>query len=53
MAERANISTATVTPHHLLINRNAYLAGGIKPHYYCLRSQSVKATVRRCGRDER
>ena len=27
---------ATVTPHHLLINRNAYLAGGIKPHYYCL-----------------
>ena len=27
---------ATVTPHHLIINRNAYLAGGIKPHYYCL-----------------
>ena len=24
---------ATVTPHHLIINRNAYLAGGIKPHY--------------------
>lgn len=27
---------ATVTPHHLTINRNAYLVGGIKPHYYCL-----------------
>lgn len=27
---------ATVTPHHLMINRNSYLAGGIKPHYYCL-----------------
>jgi dihydroorotase len=27
---------ATVTPHHLLINRNAIFAGGIRPHYYCL-----------------
>ena len=27
---------ATITPHHLLINRNAILAGGIKSHYYCL-----------------
>lgn len=27
---------ATVTPHHLLYNRNTLLAGGIKPHYYCL-----------------
>ena len=27
---------ATITPHHLIINRNAILAGGIKPHYYCL-----------------
>ena len=27
---------ATVTPHHLLYNRNAILAGGIRPHYYCL-----------------
>jgi len=26
----------TVTPHHLIINRNHILAGGIKPHYYCL-----------------
>jgi dihydroorotase len=27
---------ATITVHHLIINRNAILAGGIKPHYYCL-----------------
>ena len=27
---------ATITPHHLLANRNHMLAGGIKPHYYCL-----------------
>lgn len=27
---------ATLTPHHLLINRNAMFAGGIRPHFYCL-----------------
>ena len=27
---------ATITVHHLVINRNAILAGGINPHYYCL-----------------
>ena len=27
---------ATITAHHLLYNRNALLAGGIRPHYYCL-----------------
>ena len=27
---------ATITCHHLLYNRNALLAGGIKPHFYCL-----------------
>lgn len=27
---------ATITPHHLLYNRNNLLAGGLKPHYYCL-----------------
>jgi len=26
----------TITPHHLLINRNHLLVGGIRPHYYCL-----------------
>jgi dihydroorotase len=27
---------ATLTAHHLHLNRNALLAGGIRPHYYCL-----------------
>ena len=27
---------ATITPHHLLSNRNHMFLGGIKPHYYCL-----------------
>ncbi len=27
---------ATITAHHLLLNRNHLLQGGIRPHYYCL-----------------
>ena len=27
---------ATITAHHLLLNRNAIFAGGIHPHHYCL-----------------
>ena len=27
---------ATVTPQHLILNRNAIFAGGLKPHAYCL-----------------
>lgn len=27
---------ATITPQHLLLNRNAMLVGGIHPHHYCL-----------------
>jgi dihydroorotase len=27
---------ATVTAHHLLLNRNALFAGGLRPHHYCL-----------------
>ncbi len=34
-ANEANLG-ATITTHHLVINRNHILAGGIKPHYYCL-----------------
>jgi dihydroorotase len=34
-AAPANIA-ATITAHHLLYNRNHMLAGGIRPHYYCL-----------------
>lgn len=32
---RANVG-ATITPQHLLFNRNHMLVGGIKPHFYCL-----------------
>ena len=31
----ANVA-ATITPHHLLLNRNALFQGGIRPHLYCL-----------------
>ncbi len=31
----ANVG-ATITAHHLLFNRNALFAGGIRPHYFCL-----------------
>ncbi len=31
----ANVG-ATITAHHLLFNRNHMLAGGIRPHFYCL-----------------
>lgn len=34
-AASANVA-ATITPQHLLLNRNAILAGGIRPHHYCL-----------------
>jgi dihydroorotase len=34
-ASSANLA-ATITAHHLLINRNAIFAGGIHPHLYCL-----------------
>jgi dihydroorotase len=35
MDSTANLA-GSITTHHLMINRNAILAGGIKPHYYCL-----------------
>jgi dihydroorotase len=34
-AARAGVA-ATITPQHLLHNRNAIFAGGIRPHFYCL-----------------
>ena len=35
--ESANTNiAATITPQHLLYNRNTILAGGIRPHFYCL-----------------
>lgn len=35
LAQGSNIG-ATITPQHLLFNRNHLLVGGVKPHYYCL-----------------
>ena len=41
---------ATITAHHLLLNRNAMFAGGIRPHTYCLpvlkREEHRQALVR-------
>jgi len=34
-SSQANLA-ASITPHHLMINRNHMLVGGIRPHYYCL-----------------
>jgi dihydroorotase len=35
LAAGANVA-ATITAHHLLLNRNAIFQGGIRPHHYCL-----------------
>jgi dihydroorotase len=46
---RAGVA-ATITPQHLLHNRNSIFAGGIRPHYYCLpilkREQDRQALLR-------
>ncbi len=34
-AASANVA-ATITPQHLLFNRNAIFKGGLRPHFYCL-----------------
>ena len=34
-SQGANVA-ATITPQHLLLNRNALFAGGLRPHHYCL-----------------
>ena len=36
VAEADRFVGATITPQHLLFNRNAIFTGGIRPHYYCL-----------------
>jgi dihydroorotase len=36
VTEAPGTIAATVTAHHLLMNRNAIFAGGIRPHHYCL-----------------
>jgi len=43
---------ATITPHHLLHNRNAMLVGGIKPHFFCLpvlKRESHRQALRRAA----
>ena len=35
-ATPSNTLAATITPQHLLMNRNAIFSGGIRPHNYCL-----------------
>ena len=36
VAEAGPHTAGTITAHHLLYNRNALFAGGIRPHWYCL-----------------
>lgn len=36
VAQASERVAATITAHHLLMNRNAMFAGGIRPHHYCL-----------------
>ena len=36
VAEASDKVAATITAHHLLLNRNALFAGGLRPHHYCL-----------------
>ncbi|MBE9059542.1 dihydroorotase [cf. Phormidesmis sp. LEGE 11477] len=47
---KSNNIAATITPQHLLFNRNQLLKGGIRPHFYCLpilkREQHRQALVR-------
>jgi dihydroorotase len=51
LASGPNIA-ATVTPHHLHINRNALFAGGLRPHAYCLpvaKREAHRRAVRRAA----
>jgi dihydroorotase len=36
VAQAGATLAATITAHHLLYNRNAIFAGGLRPHWYCL-----------------
>lgn len=35
-ADTSDRLAATITPQHLLLNRNAMFSGGLRPHHYCL-----------------
>ena len=48
----AETVAATVTPQHLVINRNAIFAGGLRPHAYCLpvaKREEHRLAVRRAA----
>jgi dihydroorotase len=50
VAEGPATLAATITPHHLEINRNAIFEGGIRPHMYCLpiaKRESHRLALRR------
>lgn len=54
VAEASECVAATVTPQHLLLNRNDLLVGGVRPHHFCLpvlkREQHRQALVEAiCG----
>jgi dihydroorotase len=36
VAAAGDVIAATITPHHLMLNRNALFTGGLRPHHYCL-----------------
>ena len=43
---------ATITPQHLMVNRNAMLVGGIRPHLYCLpilKTEADRRALRRAA----
>ena len=52
VAEGPETLAATVTPQHLIINRNALFAGGLRPHAYCLpvaKREEHRLAVRRAA----
>jgi len=52
VADAAPGLAATITTHHLILNRNHILAGGIRPHYYCLpvaKRESHRLALRRAA----
>jgi dihydroorotase len=45
-------TAATITAHHLLLNRNAMFQGGIRPHHYCLpvlKRETHRQALLRCA----
>ena len=52
VAEASHPIGATITPQHLLINRNAIFDGGLRPHAYCLpvlKREAHRLAVRRAA----